>query len=65
MSDHIRSRLEDGVLTLRLDRPEKKNALTGAMYRALLAGLRQAAADAAAPALAEPGQDGLPFPLDQ
>ncbi|MBO6506987.1 MAG: crotonase/enoyl-CoA hydratase family protein [Roseibium sp.] len=28
----IRISLEDGVQTLRLDRPEKKNALTGAMY---------------------------------
>lgn len=45
MSDHVRSTLKDGVLTLRLDRPEKKNALTGAMYGALLAGLRRAAAE--------------------
>ncbi|WP_299480046.1 crotonase/enoyl-CoA hydratase family protein [uncultured Roseibium sp.] len=28
----IRKSLENGVQTLRLDRPEKKNALTGAMY---------------------------------
>jgi enoyl-CoA hydratase/carnithine racemase len=43
MSEHVRSALKDGVLTLRLDRPEKKNALTGAMYGALSAGLRRAA----------------------
>ncbi|USI71651.1 enoyl-CoA hydratase-related protein [Sphingomonas morindae] len=34
-----------GVLELRLARPEKKNALTGAMYRHLCDGLREAAAD--------------------
>lgn len=45
MSEHVRSTITDGVLTLRLDRPEKKNALTGAMYGALRAGLRQATAD--------------------
>lgn len=28
----IRKSFENGVQTLRLDRPEKKNALTGAMY---------------------------------
>ena len=31
----IRISLEDGVQTLRLDRPEKKNALTGEMYSSL------------------------------
>ncbi|WP_207539206.1 enoyl-CoA hydratase-related protein [Sabulicella rubraurantiaca] len=36
---------EGAVLTLRLDRPEKKNALTQAMYRALSEGLRTAEAD--------------------
>jgi enoyl-CoA hydratase/carnithine racemase len=38
---------EDGpIRTLRMARPEKKNALTGAMYAALVEGLRAAAADA-------------------
>lgn len=32
---------QDGVLHLRLDRPEKRNALTGAMYDALSAALEQ------------------------
>jgi len=45
MSEHVRSSLDDGVLTLRLERPEKKNALTGAMYGALSAGLRRAVED--------------------
>lgn len=36
------------VRVLRMARPEKKNALTGAMYAALTEGLREAAADPAA-----------------
>ncbi|MCW8087953.1 enoyl-CoA hydratase-related protein [Sabulicella glaciei] len=36
---------EGAVTTLRLDRPEKKNALTQAMYRDLSEGLRSAEAD--------------------
>lgn len=35
MTDHVRSEISDGVLTLTLNRPEKKNALTRAMYQAL------------------------------
>ncbi len=35
----------DGVLTLTLNRPGKKNALTKAMYQALTAGLQHASAD--------------------
>lgn len=34
-----------GVATLTIDRPEKKNALTGAMYEELVARLKQAAGD--------------------
>lgn len=44
MSEITASR-SDGVLTLTLDRPHKKNALTRAMYSALSEGLAQADAD--------------------
>lgn len=37
----------DGVMTLTINRPDKKNSLTQAMYTALADGLAQAAADAA------------------
>lgn len=35
MADHVRSERSGGVLTLTMNRPEKKNALTSAMYQAL------------------------------
>ncbi len=41
----IRKTLEDGVQTLRLDRPEKKNALTGQMYGDLADALEAGNAD--------------------
>lgn len=44
MSDILMTRAE-GVLSLRLNRPAKKNAITRAMYMALTDGLRQASAD--------------------
>ena len=43
MAEPVRSSVEGGVLTLRLDRPEKKNALTRGMYDTLAAALRAAA----------------------
>ncbi len=46
MSDVI-SHNDNGVLTLRLNRPVKKNALTKAMYCALTEGLARASADEA------------------
>jgi enoyl-CoA hydratase/carnithine racemase len=46
MSD-VLSHVDNGVLTLRLNRPAKKNALTKAMYAALTEGLAQASADEA------------------
>lgn len=36
---------DQGVATLTIDRPEKKNAITGAMYESIVAGLRRAAED--------------------
>lgn len=44
MADDVRTELQDGVLTLTLARPGKKNALTQAMYATL--GERVAGADA-------------------
>lgn len=45
MSEHVSIHKEGRVTTLRLDRPAKKNALDGAMYRALADGLAKAGAD--------------------
>ncbi|AUG03864.1 enoyl-CoA hydratase [Pseudomonas sp. 09C 129] len=45
MTDTILLEREGGLLTLRLNRPDKKNALTRAMYSQLAEGLRQADAD--------------------
>ena len=42
MTEHVRSEIANGVLTLTSNRPDKKNALTGAMYRALAHGIDQA-----------------------
>ena len=47
----VRTMGEGGVLTLRLNRPEKKNALSREMYAALTDGLASAAADDAARAV--------------
>jgi enoyl-CoA hydratase/carnithine racemase len=45
MTDAIQIERERGVLTLRLNRPEKKNALTRAMYSHLAEALKQADTD--------------------
>jgi enoyl-CoA hydratase/carnithine racemase len=45
MSEHVKIEIADGVMTLTLQRPEKKNALTGAMYNALCEGLDKAEVD--------------------
>ena len=42
----IKSEISDGVLTLTLHRPEKRNAINGAMYDALSNAVRQAELDA-------------------
>ena len=47
MTDHVLSETSNGVLTLTLNRPEKKNALTRAMYQALADGIDGAGHDAA------------------
>jgi len=45
MSEHVKTELVDGILVLTLQRPDKKNALTGAMYDALSDGLERAETD--------------------
>lgn len=45
MSDHVLIEKSGGVLTLTMNRPEKKNALTRAMYQALGEAIDQAASD--------------------
>jgi len=47
MSDTIAANLKNGVLSLRFERAEKKNALNGAAYDALSGHLRRAAEDRA------------------
>jgi len=43
--DHIQSDQQNGILQIILNRPEKKNALTSAMYEAMVEILRDAEAD--------------------
>ncbi|MGY4572944.1 enoyl-CoA hydratase-related protein [Bradyrhizobium sp. USDA 3256] len=47
MTEHVKVEIAAGVMTLTLQRPEKKNALTGAMYNAMSQALRQAETDPA------------------
>ncbi len=47
MAEHIAVSVEDRILTIRMDRLEKKNALTRAMYLGMIEALEQAQADAA------------------
>jgi enoyl-CoA hydratase/carnithine racemase len=45
VSEHIKTDLNDGILVVTLQRPDKKNALTGAMYNAMTAALDRADVD--------------------
>lgn len=45
MSDHIRVDLDDGVLRIAFNRPDKKNAITNAMYLSLSQALQHAESD--------------------
>jgi enoyl-CoA hydratase/carnithine racemase len=47
MTEHVRVTVEDGVMRILLARPEKKNALTNAMYGALRDSLRRAESEPA------------------
>ena len=55
----VTTRTENGVLRVAIRRPEKKNALTLAMYEALSAAVRHAESDAAARVLLLHGTDGV------
>lgn len=56
---HIKTASLNGVLTIEIARPEKKNALTVAMYQAMADALRAGAADAAVRAVLITGQPGV------
>ncbi|WP_288427849.1 crotonase/enoyl-CoA hydratase family protein [uncultured Agrobacterium sp.] len=61
MSDHIlieRPQSAPGVSIIRFNRPEKKNAITDAMYRAMIEALQDADADADVRAIAFLGTEG-------
>jgi len=45
MTDHVVADIADGILAIRLNRPDKKNALTVAMYAALADALERADAE--------------------
>lgn len=45
MTDHVLTGLEDGVLTIALNRPDKKNAITDAMYASMADALCEGAVD--------------------
>lgn len=45
MTDHILTTVDNGVMTIRINRPEKKNALTVAMYGTMGASLQAAESD--------------------
>jgi len=55
----IKTATHNGVATIEIARPEKKNALTGAMYSAMAEALAAANADAAVRAVLISGQPGI------
>ncbi len=57
--DHIRTATLNGVATIEIARPEKKNALTMAMYQAMADAIAAAVADPAVRALLITGQPGI------
>ncbi len=58
MSDHIKIEQIERVVQVTLARPDKKNALTGAMYETLIETLRKADEDASARAIVITGSGG-------
>lgn len=59
MTEHLQIGREGAIRTLRFNRPEKKNALTGAMYRGLTKALRDAGQDDTIRASVFLGQPGI------
>jgi enoyl-CoA hydratase/carnithine racemase len=55
----IKTATINGVATIEIARPEKKNALTGAMYQAMADALKAAGADASVRAVLITGQPGI------
>lgn len=55
----IKTALHNGVFTLEIARPEKKNALTGDMYKALATGLDSALVDTSVRSILITGQPGI------
>ena len=59
MSQHIRTGVLNGVATIEIARPEKKNALTADMYTAMAQALADAKADGSVRAVLITGQPGI------
>lgn len=59
MSEQVSTTVQDGVLCIRLDRPEKRNALTASMYAALAEALEQAEQDSAIAVVLFEGVEGV------
>ncbi len=51
MTDHVRVAVQQGIMTLTLNRPEKKNAITNAMYAVLSESLARAETDSSVRAI--------------
>jgi enoyl-CoA hydratase/carnithine racemase len=59
MSEHILVEIKDGIAVIRMQRPEKKNAITLAMYLAMIEALGRADADPATRVAVILGADGV------
>ena len=59
MADSVEVSLHDGVLSIRLDRPDKRNALTNAMYGAMADALQRAAVEEAVRCVLITGSGGV------
>jgi enoyl-CoA hydratase/carnithine racemase len=59
MTEHIITEIRDRLLRIELNRPDKKNAITVAMYEAMAAALHRAAGDPAVRVVLIHGQPGV------